>query len=283
MEIDAVPRSPPAFLRGNALLSELLAFGILQARACIFAGSFFLVLMLSRLLPSDGLPRYDFLLLAALALQGLLLWTRLETWDELKTISLFHVLGLLLELFKTQPSIGSWSYPEFAYSKIWGVPLYSGFMYAAVASYIVQAWRLMDLRLENYPDPRLSLPLALAIYANFFTHHFIGDFRWLLFAALIVLFWRTRVRFRPWRRDRWMPLSLSFALIGFFVWIAENIATYYGAWMYPNQHAGWQVVHPGKVSSWTLLVVISLVAVADLKHVKARRSAHESARSDRIS
>ena len=32
-----------------------------------------------------------------------------------------------------------------------------------------------------------------------------------------------------------MPLVLSFVLIGFFIWIAENIATFFSAWEYPNQ------------------------------------------------
>ena len=261
----------PTWLARNPFVVELLAFGLLQARACLFAGSFFVVLALSKWLPLGGLPRYDFLLLAALGLQAALLWARIETRDEFRTICLFHVIGLGLEIFKTQPSIGSWSYPEFAYTKLLGVPLYSGFMYAAVASYLVQAWRLLELRMEHYPDHRLSVPLAIAIYANFFTHHYIGDYRWWLFGALLLVFGRTRVHFRAYATPRRMPLVLGFALIGFFIWIAENIATFFGAWVYPNQAAAWSVVHVGKVSSWTLLVVISLIVIADLKHFKAIR------------
>lgn len=252
--------------------AEFIAFGLKELRACLFAGSFFAVLALSKWLPLGALPRYDFLLLAALAMQAALLWTRLETWDEFKTICLFHVIGLALEWFKTQPAIGSWSYPEFAYSKLGGVPLYAGFMHAAVASYIVQAWRVLDLRLEHSPDHRYSVPLAVAIYANFFTHHFVGDARAWLFLALGMVFGRTRVYFTPWRTERWMPLPVGFALVGFFIWLAENLATFYGAWVYPNQRAGWQAVHWGKVGSWTLLVVISFVVIADLKHFKARRA-----------
>ncbi len=66
-----------------------------------------------------------------------------------------------------------------------------------------------------------------------------------------------------------MPLSLSFILIGFFIWIAENITTFFGAWQYPNQEGSWNIVHIGKISSWFLLVVISIIIVAQLKHVKA--------------
>jgi uncharacterized membrane protein YoaT (DUF817 family) len=36
------------------------------------------------------------------------------------------------------------------------------------------------------------------------------------------------------------------------------------------------VVHPGKISSWTLLVVITFVIVADLKHYKLLRIANRS-------
>ncbi|MBW9235086.1 DUF817 domain-containing protein [Leptospira santarosai] len=29
----------------------------------------------------------------------------------------------------------------------------------------------------------------------------------------------------------------------FFIWIAENIATFFGAWEYPNQVDAWSLVH----------------------------------------
>ena len=67
-----------------------------------------------------------------------------------------------------------------------------------------------------------------------------------------------------------MPLLASFVLIGFFIWIAENISTFFGAWVYPNQSHAWQLVHIGKISSWSLLVVITIIIVADLKHIKQR-------------
>ena len=64
-----------------------------------------------------------------------------------------------------------------------------------------------------------------------------------------------------------MPLVLSFVLIGFFIWIAENIATYFGAWVYPNQAKQWAIVGPAKISSWMLLVIISFIIVAALKEI----------------
>lgn len=49
----------------------------------------------------------------------------------------FHLLGLALELFKVHQ--GSWVYPGEAVTKVGGVALFAGFMFAAVGSYICQA------------------------------------------------------------------------------------------------------------------------------------------------
>ena len=256
---------------------EFLLFGLKQARACIFAGSFFGVLILSKTLPLGSLPRYDFILIAALVLQAALLASRVESLSEVVVLGLFHFIGLMLELFKTHPAIHSWSYPEFGYTKLGTVPLYSGFMYAAVASYMCQSWRILDLELKNYPSYRLSIPLCVAIYANFFTNAFVRDVRLVLIPLVFVFFWRTLVYFTVWKARRRMPLVLSFFLIGFFIWVAENIATFFGAWVYPEQTARWTAVSAQKMSSWFLLVIISFVIVADLKHWRERRSGTSAA------
>jgi len=187
----------------------------------------------------------------------------LETKDEIKVICLFHIIGLVLELYKV--NVNSWSYPEEAWSKIGGVPLYSGFMYASVASYICQAWRRFDLKIVNWSKSYIAIPLGAMIYLNFFTHHFIYDLRWLLMALLFIVFYRTIVKFTVRNNIYQMPIVVSFFLIGFFIWIAENIATFFGAWSYPNQEVAWTIVHFGKISSWFLLVVISIMIVAQLK------------------
>lgn len=252
----------------RALLHEFTVFVVKEARACIFAGSFLAVLMVSKSIPLGGLARYDFILLAAIAIQIALVLTRIETLAEAGVLAVFHALGLGLELFKTQPHIGSWSYPEAAISKLWGVPLYSGFMYAAVASYMCQAWRIMRLRLTGYPPHALSITLSILIYTNFFTHHWLPDLRWWLIAAVAVVFARTHVRFIIVEKERRMPLVASFVLIGFFVWVAENLATFFGAWVYPNQKHAWALVSTGKITSWALLVIVTFIIVADLKHVR---------------
>jgi uncharacterized membrane protein YoaT (DUF817 family) len=271
--IDAHFLAPPARpdLAGvRRAAVELWYFGIKQLRACLFVGLFFTAVFAVPRAGVLGIPRYDLLLVIAIAIQGWMVWAKLESWDEVKAITLFHVIGFALEVFKTSGGIRSWSYPDFAYTKLFGVPLFSGFMYAAVGSYIIQAWRMFDLRVRHHPPYWMAALLAAAIYANFFTHHYVPDFRWYLAACALGLYARSSVTFRPLDRDRTMPLLLSFLLIGFFIWLAENISTFFGVWRYPNQLGAWTTVHVGKWSSWSLLVIMTFTIVANLKHIKER-------------
>lgn len=248
----------------------LLHFGYQEAMSCLFPVFIFTSLAVSKFVAIPGLPRYDLLLLLCLAFQVFMVKSGLESRDELKVITVFHLIGLCLEIFKVH--MGSWGYPEDGYSKVFGVPLYSGFMYASVASYLCQAWRRLDVRLAGWPKPIWVTSLGAAIYLNFFTHHFIWDLRWVLMVLMFVVFWRSKVYFRVTHERFSMPIPLCYFLIGFFIWIAENIATFFGAWAYPNQRSGWELVHFGKISSWFLLVIVSFIIVAELKHVKARRT-----------
>lgn len=192
---------------------------------------------------------------------------RLETWREIAVIFGFHCVGLGLELFKVQ--VGSWQYPGDAVTKFAGVPLFAGFMYAAVGSYICQAWRRFDLRVSGY-QPVLTTVLALAIYANFFTHHWIVDLRIPIALLLLVVLRRTWVFYSVGVRRYRMPLALSFGLIGFFLWIAENAGTFLDAWNYPDQVGVWRLVHPAKFGAWALLVSMSFVLVASVKSLEGR-------------
>ena len=252
---------------------EFLVFGFKEAAACVFAGSFLFLLAISGHISIPGLHRYDFLFLSAIAIQIVLIAVRLENWREVAVLSLFHLIGMGLELYKTSPTIRSWSYPEPSFFHIRTVPLYSGFMYASVASYIMQAWRILRVRMTAFPPFPLAVGLCAAIYANFFTNHYIIDLRWPLAACVLLLFWRTQIYFVVTKTQRRMPIALSFVLIAFFIWVAENIATYFGAWQYPHQKRQWAIVGPNKISSWMLLVIISFIIVAALKEVfpKAQR------------
>lgn len=249
---------------------QFTAFVWTEALCCLFPVVIFLALAVSKAVELPLLYRYDWILLVCVLMQLLLLWTKLESMDELKVIFLFHLIGLALEIFKV--NMGSWSYPEQGFTKIWGVPLYSGFMYSSVASYVCQAWKRFDLQMIRWPKGTCALLAAVLIYLNFFTHHYIYDFRWLLIAGLVALFFKTRFVFTVRGVQYRISALLSFLLIAFFIWLAENISTFFGAWKYPDQEQVWKVVHFGKISSWFLLVLISIMIVAELKFIKYGRA-----------
>ncbi|MCR8659362.1 DUF817 domain-containing protein [Paenibacillus endoradicis] len=253
---------------------QLLHFGYHQAMSCIFPIAIFGTLALSSVIPIPFMHRYDAILIVLLLVQYLMYRTGLETLDEIKVICVFHIIGLTLELYKVW--MGSWSYPELGYTKIFGVPLYSGFMYASVASFMCQIWRRLRMDMTGWPGLTSAALLGGAIYLNFFTHHFIPDFRWWLTALVFIVFWKTWIIYRVRETTYRMPLTVAFIIVGFFIWLAENIATFLGAWKYPDQYQTWQIVSFSKISSWFLLVIISVIIVAQLKHVKASRTVQNS-------
>jgi len=252
-------RLPPAGLVGG--LVEFLVFGLKQGWACLFGGLMLALMMATRLFWPDAMPlaRYDFLFLAALAIQAGMLAFRLETVGEAKVILIFHIVGTVMEIFKT--AAGSWVYPEEALFRIGGVPLFSGFMYACVGSYMARIQRIFDIRFSHYPPVWATVLLAGAIYVNFFSHHFIIDLRWLLFGGLAILYARSWMHYRVLRFWHRMPMLLAFLLVALFIWIAENIGTWSRAWVYPDQQDGWAMVSLAKLGSWYLLMTISVVLV----------------------
>ena len=241
---------------------ELVLFGIKQASASLFGG-FLLGLMLvtSFWYPLEALHRYDFIFLAAIAFQLFLLLFKFETPEEALTIAIFHVVATVMELYKTSDAIGSWRYPEAYFFGIGTVPLFTGFMYSAVGSYIARAWRIFEFCYESYPNKIASIVLVFFIYLNFFTHHFMLDLRWFLLAIMVILFHRTKIHFKIIKTHRKMPLLLGWFLVAFFIWIAENCATFANIWIYPNQQEGWRMVPLTKLTSWFLLMLLSFVLV----------------------
>lgn len=241
-------------------LSELVMFTLKQGWSALFGG-----LLLAGLILSDRmwqahwpLARYDALLLYALGLQALFLLTGLESWREARVILLFHITGTAMEIFKVDA--GSWAYPGDVVFKLWGVPLFSGFMYAAVGSYMARAIRVFDMRFAPYPPFWATVLLAVAIYVNFFAHHFLPDIRLALFAATVLLYLRTRVWFHIGETRYWMPLPLAAFLTSFFLWIAENVGTATRTWLYAGQTPD-EMVRLAKMGSWYLLIYVSFVTV----------------------
>ena len=241
-------------------LAEFVMFGLKMAWACLFAGAMLAAIIATKLLWPEGaaFARYDFLVLFALGIQVAFLWFKLESWDEAKVILLFHISGTVMEVFKLH--MGSWGYPEVGLLKIGGVPLFSGFMYASVGSFIARAIRIFDMKFERYPPFWVTVILALAIYLNFFTHHFIWDIRYALFVATALIFWRVRIYFTPFGTRLWMPLVLAAFLSSLFLYLAENIGTLTGTWLYAGT-SGFSFASIAKLGSWYLLLYVSFVQV----------------------
>lgn len=235
-------------------------FVLKQGWASLFGGLLLAAILLSRAIWQADWPvqRYDALLVFALAVQVIFLRLGLETWDEARVILLFHLTGTVMEWFKV--SAGSWAYPEPALFKLMGVPLFSGFMYAAVGSYMVRAIRIFHMLFAPYPPLWLATGVAAAIYLNFFTHHFLPDIRLALFAATLLVWGRTRVWFRNTEKDRWMPMPLAGLLSALALFVAENIGTLTGTWLYAGHGAG-HAVSFGKFGSWYLLLWVAFVTV----------------------
>lgn len=251
-----------------AALFEFSVFVFKQGWACLFGALMLMALLGTHFFWPANAPihRYDALTLYAVAVQAAMLGFRLETPREASVILIFHVVGTVMELFKT--AAGSWIYPEAAVLRIGGVPLFSGFMYAAVGSYIARIWRDFDFRFAHYPKSWTTWLLAAAIYVNFFAHHWTVDFRWLLFALTALLFWRCGIWLRPLAAYRSMPLLIGFGLVALFIWFAENVGTFARAWSYPSQQGGWHMVPLTKLGSWYLLMIISFVLVSLVNQVR---------------
>lgn len=205
---------------------------------------------------------------------GFLLFFKLESWRELGVILLFHLMATAMELFKTSQSIGSWSYPEDSHIRVGNVPLFAGFMYSAVGSYMARAWRIFDFRFTGFPPLWIAGTIAILAYANFFTHHYLPDIRWPLIIAGVIAFRKTLVLFTPKLLTLRMHLLLGFCLVAFFIYLAENLGTAARAWQYPDQENGWQPVHFSKFTAWYLLMQLSFILIYALRILETKWLGH---------
>jgi uncharacterized membrane protein YoaT (DUF817 family) len=248
---------------------EFLLFGLKQAWACLFGGAMLALILGTHLFwPAHAsIARYDFLVIAAIGVQALLLATKLERWEEAAVILIFHVVGTIMEIFKT--AHGSWIYPEHNLLRIGGVPLFSGFMYACIGSYIARIWRLFEIKFIRYPPIWTTWTLAILAYVNFFTHHYVLDIRLGLFAFSGLIFWGTWFVFTPDQKPRRMPMIIGLILVSLFIWFAENLGTFASAWVYPNQAHGWRLVPIEKMGAWYLLMLLSFVLVSLVRKPEA--------------
>lgn len=248
----------------KARFIELWYFFIANVKATYFGAFLLSLFLITEVITIPVISRYDFIFLAAVIFQVCVLVFKFEQLKEFFVIILFHILATGMELFKTHPEVGSWAYPGVgsAIFVLGTVPLFSGFLYSAVGSYISRAFIFLDLVYERFPAYYHLWILAILIYINFFTHHYVYDIRYFLFAYVFVIFFRTTVRFRVYEKERRMPLLLTVFLTAFFVWIAENIATFTQIWLYPSQVAAWHLVSINKLGSWFLLLILSFALVS---------------------
>ncbi|MEO2092172.1 MAG: DUF817 domain-containing protein [Gemmataceae bacterium] len=252
------------------LADRLWLFGLRQASASVFGGFLLAVILLTKLwYPFTAVARYDALFAAAVLFQVFLLVAGLETLREALIVLVFHLLATAMEVFKTSDAIGSWQYPGVAALKVGNVPLFAGFMYSAVGSYLVRSRRVLDLRFTRYPPTWATVLMAALVYANFFTHHYLWDIRWPLLGFITLLYGRSWVHFRLGHQNRRMPTLVGMLLVSVFIWIAENVATYARIWVYPDQANGWQPVGVSKLLAWFLLIMMSFV-LTTLTHPVSR-------------
>lgn len=248
---------------GKQHLIELWRFFIANLKASYFGAFLLTIFLITEVVRVPLVSRYDFIFLCAVAFQLVALAFKFEKLREFLVIIIFHLLATGMELFKTNPSIGSWMYPavESAVFALGTVPLFTGFLYSAIGSYISRAFIFLSLRYERFPAYVHLWVLAVLIYINFFTHHFIFDARYLLFVYVFVVFWDTKIYFKVYRKERSMPFLLAAFLTALFVWVAENIGSFTHIWLYPNQIAYWQLVSFSKTGSWFLLLILSFALV----------------------
>jgi uncharacterized membrane protein YoaT (DUF817 family) len=243
---------------------ELWHFFTANLRASHFGVFLLSLFLLTEVITIPFISRYDFIFLAAVSFQVCALVFRFEKFKEFFVIVLFHILATGMELFKTHPSIGSWKYPgiENALFVLGSVPLFAGFLYSSIGSYISRAFVFLKLTYEHFPRYYHLWIVAFLIYLNFFTHHFFYDIRLFLFSYIFIIFFKTKVRFEAYRKERTMPFLLTVLLTSFFVWIAENIGTLTRIWLYPNQLEYWRLVPFDKIGSWFLLLILSFALVS---------------------
>lgn len=248
----------------KTLFLEFMYFVMANARASAFGAYLLCVLLVTHIVHVPFVHTYDAIFIAAVGYQLVALASGGEAWREFAVIAMFHVLATIMELFKTHPAIGSWSYPEVstAVFAIGTVPLFTGFLYSAVGSYISRAIRYLRLRYAHMPAYYHVWIASVLIYINFFTHHFVYDARYLILLYLVYIFGRTTIYFRVYQKTRHMPFLLAGLLTAFFVWVAENIGTFAHVWIYPHQQIVWHVVSVEKIGSWFLLLVLSFALVS---------------------
>lgn len=244
------------------ILSFLYTFWIELIKSALFWILFFVCFAFGKYVTSFWLMLGDFMFICVIFIQIILITTKYESWQECRIILIYHFLGFAMEAFKTHPAIWSWHYQYMGFFTVLSVPLYSGFMYSAVGSFLFQSMHRLKLQFENFPKFSIAIPLVILIYLNFFTHHFIRDIRYILLFIIIWVTYKTYTYFQVKGKRYRMYTLFNLFLAASCIWIAENMATFLWVWLYPNQDAGRSLVSVHKILSRFLLFILSAVIVS---------------------
>ena len=249
---------------------EFLWFGLKEARACLFAGLFFLRGVRDAAGRHAGRSALRHPAAHRAAIQAGMVWAKLETWDEAKAIAIFPRRRLRARAVQ--------DVRRHRLVELSGLCVHQGVRRAAVLRLHVRGGGELHhpvVAAVRPADPPSSALLdgglvALAIYANFFTHHYIRDCAGTSRRCALGLYARTTVVFRPLDRDRtcrccW-PSSSSGSSSGWPRTSAPSSAS----GDIPISWAPGPRCISGKWSSWSLLVVMTFTIVAKLKHIKER-------------
>ncbi len=235
-------------------------------RICLISVFFPILLGIGFLITLKIPHKFDLLFIYAIIIQIILVKIKYETLRETLVILIFHLIGLTMEIVEVRIN-GSWTYhADGTWLALFGIPLFTGFMYASMGSFASKAYDEMKMKIDNYPKNKYLYPYSLFVYLNFMTNNHIFDFRWILMATIILLIWKCKINFKLLDRIFWMPANIACGLTAFFILIVENIATYLRVWSYPNQIHGWKIVGFDKFTSWYLLFAVSFIVVYGVKN-----------------
>ena len=179
-------------------------------------------------------------------------------------IGAVFLAGVVLEWQRT--GAGAWAYEAGGVLQFGQKPLFVGFMYAAVGSYIIRSLRLKALMVTGMPAIWIGLGAGAVIYGSYFLS-LPSWVRPLLLTFVVIVFSGARVRSPS---GSWLYVPVALAMAAVLLWVAENVGTFTGTWSYPGQGA-YEFVSLSKIGAWFLLLNVCFLLVIYLGPGDLRR------------